>query len=109
MNKGRIPALRLPEEGRLRKFLSGLLKEMIYHWPTWSWTSKRRNFGTHNLAEHLAQLKTTWATPEWAIKLMMDKPPLADYLTKGLVKLKRDGDRPEQAVREVRQVKKVGV
>jgi hypothetical protein len=79
-----------PEESELRTFLAGLPAEMIYKLILVMYLG-RGDFGTSDLAGHFDQLKETFAKPEWAISQMMEKAPLAEYMTDGLAKLSTNG------------------
>jgi hypothetical protein len=49
----------------------------------------REDFGVDDLPGRYEPLKQTFGTPERAASQMMDKAPLADYLSDGLSELKR--------------------
>jgi Protein of unknown function (DUF3775) len=47
----------------------------------------RGDFGTSDLASHLANLIVTFRKPEWAVHQMPERVPLGDDLADGLEKL----------------------
>jgi hypothetical protein len=49
----------------------------------------RGDFGADDLPGNYEALKQTFGQPEWAASQMMEKAPLADYLSDGLSELKR--------------------
>jgi hypothetical protein len=49
----------------------------------------RGDFEAHDLADSYKELKSTFETAELAASQMMEKAPLADYLSDGLATLKK--------------------
>jgi hypothetical protein len=71
------------EEKELRRFLATLPADMIYRLLLVMYIG-RGDFGTDDLPGSYETLKNTFAKPEFAVSQMMDKAPLADYLSDGL-------------------------
>jgi hypothetical protein len=76
-----------PEKAKLREFLADLPPETVYQLLLVMCLG-RGDFDSSNLIDHFEQIRTTFPKPEWAISQMMEKAPLAAYLTDGLDKLK---------------------
>jgi hypothetical protein len=49
----------------------------------------RGDFGADDLPGSYEALKQTFGKPEWAASQMMEKAPLAEYLSDGLLELER--------------------
>jgi hypothetical protein len=79
-----------PEEKELQKFYATLPEDLIYKLVLIMYLG-RGDFDTRDLAGHYEALKQTFGKPEWAANQMMDRAPLADYLSEGLAKLKESG------------------
>ncbi len=78
-----------PDETReLRAFLRSLPPATIYRLVLLMYLG-RGDFGTDDLAGSYEALKQTFGKPEWAASQMMGKTPLAEYLSDGLLELKR--------------------
>jgi len=77
-----------PEERELRDFLATLSDDMIYQLILVMYLG-RGDFGTDDLAGYYEALKGTFGGPEHAVSQMMDKAPLADYLSDGLEELRK--------------------
>jgi hypothetical protein len=76
------------EEQELRNFLRSLPAETIYRLVL-VMRLGREDFGVDDLPGRYEALKKTFATPEWAVSLMMGKAPLAADLSDGLLELQR--------------------
>jgi hypothetical protein len=76
------------EERELRNFLRSLPSETIYRLLLVMHLG-RGDFGTDDLPGSYEALKQTFGKPEWAASQMMQKAPLAEYLSDGLSELKR--------------------
>jgi hypothetical protein len=79
-----------PEEKKLRNLLGALPPDEIYKLALLMYVG-RGDFGTDDLAGHYETLKKRLAKPERAVTQLMDKAPLADYVTDGLAELKKKG------------------
>lgn len=78
-----------PKEAReLRSLLGSLPSETIYRLILLMYLG-RGDFGTDDLPGRYEALKQTFGKPEWAVSQMMEKGPLAEYLSDGLLELKR--------------------
>jgi hypothetical protein len=77
-----------PEEKELRAFLKTLPEEMIYQLILIMYLG-RGDFGTDDLAGYYESLAGTFGVPEHAASQMMEKAPLADYLSDGLDELRK--------------------
>lgn len=77
-----------PQELELRALLSELPEQRIYQLLVLMYLG-RGDFDTGELAEQNLRLRETFAKPQWAVAQMMEKAPLADYLTEGLAKLRK--------------------
>ncbi len=84
-----------PEQKKLDKLLASLPEDVIYKLAL-IMKIGRGDFGPDDLAGHYQALKETFVKPEWAASQMMEKAPLADYLTDGLTELKRNGINVDQ-------------
>jgi hypothetical protein len=76
------------EERELKEFVRALPPEMIYRLLLIMYLG-REDFGIEDLASRYEALKQTFGQPEWAASQMLEKAPLAQYLTDGLSELKR--------------------
>jgi hypothetical protein len=76
------------EESALRDFLSRLPGEMVYQLLLVMYLG-RGDVGVGDLAEFYETLKGTFTRAQDAVSQMMDKAPLADYLTDGLEELRK--------------------
>jgi hypothetical protein len=76
------------EERELKTFLRSLPAEAIYRLLLLMHLG-RGDFGSDDLAVSYDALKQTFGKPEWAVSQMMEKAPLAQYLSDGLSELKR--------------------
>jgi len=83
-----------PQEAELQKLLSGLPKDAVYKLILIVYLG-RGDFDASSLGEHLASrledIKTTFPRAEQAVRQMMGKLSLGDYLTDGLDELKKHG------------------
>ena len=77
-----------PEERELRSFLTTLSADMIYRLLLVMYVG-RGDFGTDDLPGSYETLKNTFAKPEYAVSQMMDKAPLADYLSDALEEFRK--------------------
>ncbi len=77
-----------PEERELRSFLGSLDPEVVYQLILIMYLG-RGDFDADDLAESHKALKSTFGTAEIAASQMMEKAPLADYLSDGLATLKK--------------------
>jgi Protein of unknown function (DUF3775) len=78
------------EEGELKDFLRSLPPETINRLTLLMYLG-RGDFGADDLPERYEDLKRTFGKTDWAVSQMMGKAPLADYLSDGLLELKRHG------------------
>lgn len=76
------------EERQLKDFLISLPVEMIYRLILLMYLG-RGDFPAGELQAALEYLKSTFPKPEWAVSQMMEKAPLADYLSDGLDELRK--------------------
>jgi hypothetical protein len=76
------------EERELSNFLRSLPSETIYRLSLVMYLG-RGDFGVDDLPGSYEALKQTFGQPERAASQMMEKAPLADYLSDGLSELKR--------------------
>lgn len=76
------------EERELRDFLGSLPSETIYRLILLMYLG-RGDFGPDDLPGSYEALKQTFGKSEWAASQMMEKAPLAEYLSDGLLELKR--------------------
>lgn len=76
------------EERELRNFLRSLPSETIYRLILVMYLG-RGDFGTDDLPGSYEALKQTFDNPEWVASQMMEKVPLAEYLSDGLLELER--------------------
>jgi hypothetical protein len=79
-----------PEEDELRKLLASLPAEDVYKLALMMHLG-RGDFGTDELAENFENLKASLETPELAMTHLINKAPLAEYLSDGLEELERHG------------------
>jgi Protein of unknown function (DUF3775) len=79
-----------PAAAELRSFLTSLPREMLYQLLLIMYLG-RQDFGTEDLASRYEELRTGFAKPEYAVSQMMNKAPLADYLSDGLEELRAQG------------------
>jgi hypothetical protein len=79
-----------PQKKQLRDLLKSLPEDDIYKLTLLMYLG-RGDFGTDDLATHYEAVKKRFAKPEWAISQMMEKAPLADYMTDGLTELEKNG------------------
>jgi hypothetical protein len=77
-----------PEEKELRHFLAALPHEMISQLLLLMYLG-RGDFGTDDLAGYYESLKGAFGDSSQAIAQMMDKAPLADYLSDRLEELRK--------------------
>ncbi len=77
-----------PQEKELRDFLSSLSEESVYQLMLVMYLG-RGDFGTDDLAGCYHALKGTFGDQKHAASQMMDKAPLADYLSDGLEELRK--------------------
>jgi hypothetical protein len=78
------------EERQLRDLLAGLPEEVLYQLLLMMYLG-RGDFTTDDLAQQYDALKKTFGKREWAASQMVEKAPLADYLTDGLAELAKSG------------------
>lgn len=76
------------EERELRNLLGSLPSETIYRLMLLMYLG-RGDFGADDLRGSYQALKQTFGKSEWAASQMMEKAPLAEYLSDGLLELKR--------------------
>jgi hypothetical protein len=76
-----------PQASQLQELLDELPEDIIYKLLLIMYLG-RGDFATEDLSGSFEDLKKTFAKPEWAASQMMDKTPLADYLTDGLAELR---------------------
>ena len=76
------------EERELRRLLTSLPSGTIYQLVLLMYLG-RGDFGPDELPGRYEALKQTFGDPEWAASQMMGKAPLAEYLSDGLLELKR--------------------
>jgi len=79
-----------PEEGELRKLLSGLPEDDVYALALLMYVG-RGDYERDDVSASLKEIRKTFDRPETAIAQMMQKAPLADYLRDGLDTLTRRG------------------
>ena len=79
-----------PEEKTLNQFLTTLPPDLLYQLLLVMYLG-RGDYGVEDLAGPYAALKGTIGEPQWAASQMMEKAPLADYLSDGLAKLQEHG------------------
>jgi hypothetical protein len=77
-----------PEEKQLRAFLASLPEDLLNQLLLLMYLG-RGDFGVDDLAGYYESLKGTFDGPEHAVAQMMDKAPLADYLSDGLEELRK--------------------
>jgi hypothetical protein len=77
-----------PEEKELRNYLGTLSDEMISQLILIMYLG-RGDFGMEELPGYYEALRGTFGDPEHAAAQMMDKAPLADYLSDGLEELRK--------------------
>jgi hypothetical protein len=75
-----------PDEKALRKFMTELPADLIYQLVLVMYIG-RGDFGVEDLAGSYGYMKEKFADPKWAAWQMMEKTPLADYLSDGLALL----------------------
>lgn len=90
-NSGPAP----PESDRLKALLESLQPDDVYRLILIMYLG-RGDFGTDDLAQQFQAMKETFEKPEYAIRQMIGKGPLATYLTDGLSKLKAGGIDPDR-------------
>jgi hypothetical protein len=90
ISAGEDSGLPPPEERKLRDLLASLPEDELYKLTLLMYLG-RGDFGTDDLAGHYETLKKRFAKPDWAISQMIEKAPLADYLTDGLAELTKNG------------------
>lgn len=78
-----------PAEAKLRSLLRSLSGEAVCQLLLIMYLG-RGDFGVDDLAEAYAEIKRTIGKPENAISQMLNKAPLADYLSDGLAALFQD-------------------
>ncbi len=76
------------EQRELRDFLGSLPSETIQQLILLMYLG-RGDFGADDLPGSYEALKQTFGKSEWAASQMMEKAPLAQYLSDGLLELKR--------------------
>ena len=79
-----------PEEKKLRKFMKELPAETVFQLALLMYLG-RGDYGVEELPGNYEALKETFGEPEAAARQMMDKAPLADYLSDGLAQLAEHG------------------
>jgi hypothetical protein len=79
-----------PEEAALSQFLSELPAELLNQLALVMYLG-RGDFDVEDLAAAYAAMKQTFGEPKWAASVMMEKAPLADYLSDGLMQLQEHG------------------
>jgi hypothetical protein len=79
-----------PEETALTQFLSELPPELLYQLILVMYIG-RGDFEVEDLPGAYAALKQTSGEPKWAASQMLEKAPLADYVSDGLVQLQEHG------------------
>jgi Protein of unknown function (DUF3775) len=104
---GRRSSLRPPEEDRsnclgerialprlfgnrsrqLREFLIGQPAGVVYLLITVMYLG-RGDFGVRGVREQIKELKRALAQPDWAVRQMLEKTPLPEYLERGLKMLR---------------------
>ncbi len=77
-----------PEEKKLQDLLASLPEDAIYQLLLLTYLG-RGDFSSRDLAAQFESLKRAFGKPEWAVSQMLEKPPLADYLSEGLEELKK--------------------
>src|SRR5436190_986922 len=77
-----------PEERELRKFLATLSEDTICQLMLIMYLG-RGDFGADDLAENYEALNGAFGDSNLAVSQMMDKAPLADYLSDGLEALRQ--------------------
>lgn len=88
------PTIHLSEEGpppprekeELIELLRSLPPEMVYQLILIMYLG-RGDYGVDEMASQYEALQETFIKPDWAITQMVEKAPLADYLTDGLSEL----------------------
>jgi hypothetical protein len=83
-----------PQEKELKDFLAGLPGDQVYKLLLIMYLG-RGDFGTEDLSGSYKYLKDTFGRPAWAISQMMEKAPLAEYVTDGLAVLQKTGLDPD--------------
>ena len=76
-----------PEEKQLSDFLAALSEDLIYQLLLIIFG--RGDFDVDDLAGYYSALKGTFGGPQGTASQMMDKAPLADYLSDGLAELQK--------------------
>jgi hypothetical protein len=79
-----------PEKQRLRELLLNLPPDAIYQLALIMYLG-RGDFDATDLAQEYDNVRSTFAKPSWAATQMLEKAPLADYLSDGLTKLHDKG------------------
>jgi Protein of unknown function (DUF3775) len=79
-----------PSEAELRSFRQSLPGDMIYQLLLIMYLG-RGDFSTDDLAGTYGDLRDTFAKAEYAASQMLDKGPLADYLSDGVEELRQHG------------------
>jgi hypothetical protein len=79
-----------PEEKALTQFLSELPPELLYQLLLVMYVG-RGDFDVGDLAGAYAALKQSFGEPKWAASQMLEKAPLAAYLSDGLAQLQEHG------------------
>jgi hypothetical protein len=79
-----------PEKQELKNLLASLPEDEIYKLILLMYLG-RGDFVIDDLAEQYETLRNRFAKPDRAIAQLMEKAPLADYLTAGLDELKKSG------------------
>ena len=77
-----------PAEGALKDFLHSLPEEMVYQLAAIMYLG-RGDFAADHLADYYPTLKSGFHSAATVVSQMMDKAPLADYLSDGLAVLKQ--------------------
>lgn len=83
-----------PEEQELNDFLANLPDDVVYKLLLIMYLG-RGDFGTDDLAGSYETLKRTFGNPDHAASQMMEKAPLAYYLSDGLAELNKNGINPD--------------
>jgi hypothetical protein len=79
-----------PEKHELKSFLERLPSDFVYKLALLMYLG-RGDYSTDELTEQYDAIRKTFAKPELAISQMMEKAPLADYLSDGLLELENHG------------------
>lgn len=83
-----------PPVQALEEFFKQLPAEIVYPLLLVMYIG-RGDYGTDDLRERLAALKQQFAKPEFAVRQMLGKAPLAAYLADGRLQLQQQGINPD--------------